>query len=436
MNNIVIDRRKNDKKKSSVNRQRFLRRVKNQVKDAVKRKIKDGKIEDIVDEKGKNITIPGRGLDEPTFSHNSEGGIKDIVHPGNDQWNAGDRIPRPPSGEQGGGGEEGSDSGEGEDEFNFSLTKEEFLDMFFEDLELPDLVKKNIEKTDEWENKRAGFSTDGNPSRLNVLRSMKQAKGRKTALRAMKKKKLKKLEKEKAELEEQIEQLQSQGKIADIEKNRLKEVEDEIEKIKRKLKAIPFVDDVDLRYNRWEKHPVPSTSAVMFCVLDVSASMDEWKKEMAKRFFMLLYLFLTRDYDHVEIVRIRHHTEPKEVDEEEFFYSKETGGTIVSPALDLVNDIIDQRYPLNQWNIFMCQASDGDNFKADNSKVVESMTNKLLPKMQYCAYVEINKQPNRKSDLWPDYENMKSSHSNLEIAKISDVSEVFSVLRGLFKKRE
>jgi len=433
MAHVIVDRRKNSKGKSSVNRQKFVRRVKNQVKEAVKKVITDGKITDITSDKGKKVNIPDKGLKQPHF-HHDKGGIRDTVVPGNDKWNQGDRAPRPPEGGGSGSGQEGSPDGEGEDEFGFQLTQEEFLEMFFEDLELPDLVKKDLAKTDEWAFKRAGFSVDGNPARLNVVRSMKQAKGRRFALRAPKKKRLKKLLAELDALNATISAKQNNGEDVSIEKSRRAELEHEIKVLKKKIKAIPFIDEVDLRYNRWEKVPVPTTQAVMFSIMDVSGSMGQWEKEMAKRFFMLLYMFLSRNYERVDIIFIRHHSVAKEVDEEEFFYSRETGGTVVSPALELMDEIIKERYPTNQWNIFGCQASDGDNWQADNPAVFDMMNGTILPLCQYYAYVEIDKR-GADSDLWPTLAEVKERNANFDMTVIQDAADIYPVFRGLFEKR-
>ena len=108
----------------------------------------------------------------------------------------------------------------------------------------------------------------------------------------------------------------------------------------------------------------------MFCLMDVSGSMDEERKDIAKRFFILLYLFLTRNYERIEVVFIRHHTIAKEVDEDEFFHSRESGGTVVSSALKLMQEIIRERYPLTEWNIYAAQASDGDNWDDDSSSAI------------------------------------------------------------------
>lgn len=430
MAHIIIDRRKNDKGKSTPNRQRYVRRVREQVREAVKEVIRDGNIKDIVDNKGKKVRIPGKGLKQPHFQHDANGGVSDRVYPGNKEFTQGDRISRPTKG--GGGGGEGkgaSPDGEGEDSFEFHLTRDEFLDLFFEDLELPDLVKKEITKVDEYAYRRAGFSVDGNPARLNVVRSLKQSKTRRLALRAPKKKKLK-------ELEAELEALNSLDTLSDDQQARKREIEHQIKKLIRKIKAVPFIDDVDLRYNRWERVPIPATQAVMFCLMDVSASMGEWEKEMAKRFFMLLYLFLVRNYERVDVVFIRHTTSAKEVDEQEFFYSRESGGTLVSTSLELMDEIIRDRYSPSQWNIFGCQASDGDNWPDDSATAQEIMTHKILPVTQYYAYVEIDRRGGRDSDLWPYYEKLEADHANFNMAVIDDVSAIYPVFRGLFEKRQ
>jgi len=433
MAHTTIDRRKNDRGKSTDNRRRFVRRVKKQVRDAVKDVIKDGNIEDLAKGKKKKISIPGKGLDQPTF-HNGEGGISDRVKPGNKDFNQGDRIPRPEKGGDGGQGKKGSPDGEGEDAFTFSLTRDEFLNIFFEDLELPDMIKKDIAKVDEYDYRRAGFSVDGNPSRMNIVRSLKQAKSRKLGLRAPFKKKIKALEEELVSLDNTTATYDSttNNKI----KLRIEEIKKEIAILKRKMKAIPFIDDIDLRFNRWEKVPVPTTQAVMFGIMDVSASMGEWEKEMAKRFFLLLYLFLDRNYERVDIVWIRHHSYATEVSENEFFHSRETGGTVVSSALHLMRDIIKERYPLNLWNIFGCQISDGDNWITDNREVMDVMKNDILPKCQYFAYVEVDQyRHGNESDLWPHYETLKSMFKNLEVSIIHDVTEIYPVFRSLFEKK-
>ena len=433
----IIDRRKNQKGKSSGNRRRFLGRVRKHVKKAARDAIRDGDIKSITSSKGRTVNIPVKDLQERHIVH-GEGGDADRVYSGNDKYIPGDRIKRPQDG-GGGSGKGASDTGEGEDSFTFELTKDEFLDLFFEDLELPDLVKEQIKVTNTYKYNRAGFVTEGTPARLSVLRSMQQAKGRRKALRGPKKKKLAELEAELLILVDR--QLiiamdpERHEEFNELEERRLL-IEDEMKVLKRKIKAVPFVDDMDLRFNYWKKLPQPTTQAVMFCVMDVSASMGEWEKEMSKRFFMLLYLFLTRSYERVELVFIRHHTIAKEVEEDEFFHSRETGGTLVSPALEMMGDIIKTRYPVDQWNIYGCQASDGDNWPGDTEAAKEILNTQLLRMCQYYAYVEIADPHYSRgdSDLWESYDEVRIANPNFDMTVITDAAEIFPVFSRLFEK--
>ena len=429
----IIDRRQNQKGKSSGNRRRFLRRVREHVKQAAREAIRSGDIKSITSNKNRKINIPAKDLEEHHISH-GQGGDTERVLPGNQDFISGDRIRRPSGGGGKGGRPDASPDGEDEDSFSFHLTKEEFLDLFFEDLELPDLIKQNIKVTESYEFNRAGYVTEGTPARLNVIRSMRSAKGRRKALVGPKKKKLKDLEQELESLDAFIAKAQENGQDCSLEKDRRLVVLEEIKKLKRKIRAVPFVDDIDLRYNYWKKTPQPTTQAVMFCIMDVSGSMGEWEKEMAKRFFMLLYLFLTRSYERVELVFIRHHHQAKEVDEDEFFHSRESGGTLVSPALELMCEIVEKRYDLNSWNVYACQASDGDNWPNDTENAKDILESKLLRMVQYYAYVEIDRSGGRDSDLWDTYDGIKTRNQNFDMTIINDASDIYPVFRRLFEK--
>ena len=440
MGHSIIDRRKNGRHKSTVNRKKFLDRahVKNRIKDKVKDFIQDGDISDIANSSGKKVNVPIKDIKEP-WIHHGKGGRREQVHPGNKDFISGDRFNRPPPQGQGQGGGEGQPDGDGADEFTFELTREEFMEYFFEDLELPDLIQRQLSIIEETTQRRAGYSSDGSPSRLDILQSMKQSVGRRFALRSPKKKRLKAIQKEIEALNKTILDREDKGEECTVEKDQREALYEERKVVKRKLKAVPFVDEVDLRYRQWVQEPVPVHKAVMFCIMDVSGSMDEWKKEMAKRFYMLLYLFLFRNYDKIELVFIRHHTVASECDEEEFFYGRETGGTIVSPALELMYTTAKQRYPLHQWNIYVAQTSDGDNWGQDNTIVTDLLRNKILPMVQYYFYVEVEPKGgwrgDRPSDLWDDYENVSNSVSNMDMGKITDPSDIYPVFRGLFEKR-
>jgi hypothetical protein len=428
MSFVIIDRRKNDKGKSTDNRHRFFNRVKSQVRDAMKQVIANGSIKDIVDGSSKKIRIPGKGLNKPFFSNSRTGGERHIVAPGNKKFIAGDRIRRSGQGEKGDGEGAATKSGEGEDSFSFSVTKEEFDDIFFGDLELPNLTKKNITLTEKFVTKRAGFATEGN--KLNVVRTMRTSRARRVALRSKKKKKLE-------ELEKQYNELLREPILNDNQKKKLRNLELEIKELKRRIKAVPFIDTMDERYNRWEMVPVPVTKAVIFVLMDVSGSMGEPEKNLAKRFFMLLYWFLTRTYEIVDIVYVRHTQIAEEVNEQDFFYSRKTGGTVVSSGLELINEIIEKRYPLNEWNMYTCQASDGDNWPDDSQICTEILEKTILPKMQYFAYVQIERRRSNPEmfELWNHYKTLSNKLDNFDMVSIKKASDIPDVFEKLFEKR-
>jgi len=416
----LIDRRQNAGKKSTVNRQRFLRRYKNQIKRAVTEAVGKRSITEI--EHGEQITIPAKDISEPHF-HRGQGGVTERILSGNDEFVTGDRIKRPAGGAGGNGSGEASNSGEGEDDFVFQLSREEFLELYFEDLELPDLVKKELARINTFKTVRAGVTTSGTPTNINILRSMRQATGRRVALASPYKRQLRLAEKELADLQ----------LLPNPEPVELARLQRDIEFLKKRISTVPFIDTIDLRYNHRTRMPAPSTQAVMFCVMDVSGSMDEPKKDIAKRFFILLYLFLTKNYEKIELVFIRHHTSAREVNEEDFFYSRETGGTVVSSALELLSTVIEARYNPTAWNIYVAQASDGDNWNADSPYCLELLQEKIMPLLQYFAYIEI--MPRHHQSLWEVYQQVQDQYPNFAMENIDNVADIYPVFRELFKRK-
>jgi uncharacterized sporulation protein YeaH/YhbH (DUF444 family) len=417
----IIDRRLAGKNKSIGNRERFLRRHQDQVRDAVRRAVDNRGIRDM--ERGEDIRIPKRDISEPVFGH-GQGGTREMVHPGNQEYVAGDQIERPKGGGGKGGGKgEASDSGDGEDDFVFHLTKEEFMQIFFDDLALPRMTQTQLAETPEWKSHRAGFVSDGTPSNLSVIRSMRGAIGRRLAIGALSRGELK-------ELEEELALLLTQPVDA-FRQVRQVELEARIAVLKHRLSRIPYLDPIDLRFRSRVRVPVPTTKAVMFCLMDVSGSMDEARKELSKRFFILLYLFLTRHYDKIDLVFIRHHTQAQEVDEENFFHARETGGTVVSSALVLMHEIIKARYSPGEWNIYGAQASDGDNWHHDSGRCRELLTENLLPVCRYFAYVQVAEE---EQNLWEEYSRLQETHPHFAMRKVTQASQIYPVFRELFKK--
>ncbi|MCZ4338017.1 YeaH/YhbH family protein [Shewanella colwelliana] len=416
-----IDRRLNAKGKSTVNRQRFINRYKQQIKKAVSDAVTRRSVTDV--DKGEKIGIPTRDISEPTF-HQGRGGVRERVHPGNDQFTRGDKVDRPPQGGgQGSGQGDASNSGEGQDDFVFQISKDEYLELLFEDLELPNLQNNRLNKLVEYQTYRAGFTNDGVPANINIVRSLRSSLARRIAMSSSKKAKL-------AALQAELETLES---TPGAQAEKILTLKQDIEELKKQIARVPFIDTFDLRYNNFAKREVPSSQAVMFCLMDVSGSMDQATKDMAKRFYILLYLFLTRTYKNLDVVYIRHHTQAKEVDEHEFFYSQETGGTIVSSALKLMHEIQKERYPENEWNIYAAQASDGDNWADDSPTCRELLENKLLPVVRYFSYIEITNRAHQ--TLWREYEALQKVHDNIAVQHIKQAEDIYPVFRDLFKKQ-
>jgi uncharacterized sporulation protein YeaH/YhbH (DUF444 family) len=417
----LIDRRLQGKNKSAVNRERFLRRYKGQIKDAVGRAIKGRSITDI--ENGEKVSIPVKDVNEPSFGH-AHGGIWEVVNPGNEEYQKGDLINRPKGGGGSGRGRAGNSDQTTEDDFIFELSREEFMNYFFEDLELPHMIKTQLTATTEFKPQRAGYTVSGTPSNIHVLRSLRGALGRRIAVGGNSRKRL-------IEAERELEDLLVAG--APLDDPQVIELKKLIHHLHTRLLAIPFIDPFDLRYSNRIKVPKPMTQAVMFCIMDVSGSMDEQRKDTAKRFFILLYLFLKRVYDKIEVVFIRHHTAASEVDENEFFHSRESGGTVVSSALHLLNKIIDERFGGGSWNAYVAQASDGDNWDNDSVLCRQLLVNTIMPKVQYYTYVEITDGPPQ--NLWEQYAQIPEYHQHFAMQKIVTPADIYPVFRELFKKQ-
>ncbi|MDQ0468394.1 YeaH/YhbH family protein [Labrys wisconsinensis] len=428
-----IDRRLNPRDKSLGNRQRFLQRTRGQVRDAVDRAVRDRAIADAA--KGGSVSIPAKGIGEPQFQLSDSGGDRERVFPGNKEFVTGDQIDKPPSG-GGGSGRDASPSGSEEDKFVFMLSEDEFLDILFEDLELPDMIKASLKDTSGSEPRRAGYSNDGTTPNLNVLRTMRHSLSRRLALRRPTTEQIRRLD-------EEITALSEKEPLDGADRQRRVVATAELERLRRLQRAIPYIDPIDVRYNRFEPRPVPRTKAVMFCLMDVSASMGEREKDLAKRFFILLHLFLKRRYDRVELVFVRHTHEAAEVDEQEFFYGRESGGTVVSAALKKMLEIRERRYPVAEWNIYCAQASDGDNSSSDTAGCVALLLNEILPLSQYYAYIEIADRrdddnrtaPTSGKELWRGYAALPLQAANFAMKQVGGRADIYPVFRELFAKQ-
>jgi uncharacterized sporulation protein YeaH/YhbH (DUF444 family) len=427
---IFIDRRLNPKDKSLGNRQRFLRRAREELKRSIRDQIRTGKISDV--DAAHSVSMPARGTGEPRFDDAKDSGRRQHVLPGNKHFAPGDRIPKPG---QGGSISSGPTKRISEDDFRFVLSREEVLDLFFEDLELPDMVKLNLKEIVAFRPRRAGFAVTGSATNINVGRTMRHSHGRRIALKRPKREEVEAVKQELAVLE-----AAPPGAAA---RQRIAELREELERLERRRRLIAFVDPVDIRFNRFDPQPVPNANAVMFCLMDVSGSMGEREKDLAKRFFVLLHLFLKRRYDRTEIVFIRHTHEAQEVDEETFFYSTQSGGTVVSTALEEMRRIIDKRYPSSEWNIYAAQASDGDNFVTDSEHCIALLDGEIMRLCQYFAYVEIIDEreshifgsTDNGTSLWRAYSTVEDKWRNFQMSRIAKAADIYPVFRQLFTKQ-
>lgn len=460
---IVVDRR-DQTGASTGSREKFKDRQRGNIKKAIDKAISNGNVTDIGKD-GIDVVVPKEDLSRPRFVP-GEGGTRQRVMSGNKQFRAGDTIPKPPGGGGGGSGKgQAGQDGSGEDDFTFHLSKEEFMDYFFADLELPNLTKRSEADAKQFKMRRAGFVSQGPYSNLDMKASRKKRMGRIMGMTGESTDRILELLKleveilephdrdnavpEKAEewlprkfeilaLEEKLEGMKARVRhhLSADEEQELREIEDEVAELKSSIALVPsWVEANDLRFRHSEPDPIPTSKAVMFCVMDVSGSMDQETKDRAKIFYYLLHLFLTQNYEKVEHVFIRHHTEAEEVDEQEFFYGRATGGTVVSTAIELTKKIQEERYPADQWNIYGAQASDGDNWGSDDSVKSADMIHDMMPDLQGWFYTEITTRPHQ--NLWEAYESLVKRHADkFFMAQIKDRKDIYPVFREFFKKRD
>ena len=419
MRSVIVDRR-SQKGKSTANRQRILKRLEGSLKAQVDRLVARHKIQD--NDQPAEVRVERKDANEPRLILDPGTGLSTRVIPGNDQYRVGDKIPGSPAGAQGGGSGEGNGEGEAdEDTFRFVLSREEYLSLLFDDLELPALVKKELLEIDETRFRRGGVVRYGNPATICAVRTFKASIGRRIAAEAQQEEAI-----ADAEGKLVVAQLLADPVLVSSAKRELKEVRD-------RAGDIPFLDPVDLRHRSLIEVQSPCTAAVMFCLMDVSSSMDEKRKDLAKRFFTLLYLFLSRKYKKVDLVFIRHTDVAQEVDEETFFYGTQAGSTKVLSALVKMNEIIDARYPASRYNIFGAQASDGDSFGGDSTESSAYLLSQLLPMSRYFVYAEVGDGPMQGStSLWSAYQAIDSERFNM--GSVRGRNEVSPALAKLFSR--
>jgi uncharacterized sporulation protein YeaH/YhbH (DUF444 family) len=445
---IFVDRRKTARGKSLGNRSKLLDRIKESIRQSKPEDIDAGGVKAATGGAAgaKTFTNPVKiarnALHEPTYHYDPNSGERDIVLVGNDTWERGDEFPV--SSEGGGKGGKGKGKGEGngpgedgEDDFIINISRDEFYNVFFEDCELPDLQETSEKELPEAVMKPAGYQREGSAAQLSVVRSYRNSIGRRHALTADSRSELEELEEELALLDERL-----AGNPLDSAANtRWVVVAARIEELKAKIAATPFFERLDLRYRKSERVQVKSADAVLFMLMDISGSMDEDKKRAARKFFSLQYAFIAKKYPNTDLVFIPHTDSAEEVDEEEFFTTRKSGGTVVSPAFALAHQIIKARYDTNQTNIYLSYAGDGDNWDSDNPEVISELEEKgLLGKLRHAVYVQVGHTAGggfsygTSVSLWNIMQSIAKGNPKLHTVKIADDSAVFSAFRSIYSK--
>lgn len=438
---IYIDRRKAGKGKSTPNRQKLIKRIRGFVKTSTPTSIGASVA-------GNNkainpVKVGSNAVEEPWFAY-GRGGESTEVHIGNKEFDRGDEIIM----DSGDGQPQAGPGANGEDDFIVNVASSEFLDLFFEDCELPNLENEKVTDKIDTHQQHAGFSTTGSPAQLSIVRSYKQSLGRRWALMAPYKEELDALESEMKSIYDDIAVHPPEDMVIQKWSKRLDEIEARIVELRQKIAQLNGFDKVDLRFKKKEHKPLNTVDAVLVMIMDISGSMDEQKKIIARRWFALLYAFIKRRYGAADLIFIAHTEEAFEMSESEFFSTRVNGGTMVSPALKLTNKIIKERFDPTQTNIYVSHASDGDNWSSDNDEVVGEMIGQghLLDKLQYFSYVEVGKNggftwtksgPTSNTNLWDTYAKVqdKTGASRMSMAVIEHPEDCYTVFRKVFKKK-
>lgn len=353
--------------------------------------------------KDKKIKIPIKGIKEFQFVY---GKNKPGVGAGNGSEKRGDKFP----GEaQYASGKGKAGNQEGEEVYETEITIEEVIRYLFDDLNLPDIDKKQLSKLEEKSYRKLGYQQKGIPPKLAKKRSVVEKIKRKQAT----KRALKDI------VEGAHEGVNNPNKNYLDEKNPLKE-------------RFAFIED-DLRYYRIKENNKRDYNAVVLCIMDVSGSMDQTKKYLARSFYFLLYQFLHLKYANVDVVFIAHTTTAKEVNEKEFFHRGESGGTYISSGYEKAIEIISERYSPSNWNVYAFHCSDGDNWSEDNKKAIES-ARKLCEVCNLFGYGEIvpgyyNVGSTIKAEL-----QSKINSKNFAAININKKEDVLPALKKLLSK--
>lgn len=441
---IFVDRRKTGRGKSLPNREKLLKRIKQTIRNARPVDLDSNGVKSANSSSSKQTANPVKvardALSEPTFRYASGSGEHEVVLPGNDRWLKGDKFPISGSGKVKGGDVSGED---GEDDFIVNISRSEFYDVFFEDCELPDLEQTAEKELPEAVNKPAGFQKEGTPGQLSVIRSYRNSIGRRRALTFDDREELEKLQ---ARLDDlMLSDLLRDSTPHEEWSAEVAAITARIDEINRRIAALPLFEKVDHRYRKTEKVMVKSADAVLMMAMDVSGSMDEERKRLARKYFAMQYAFIMRKYPNTHLVFIDHTDKAEEVDEEEFFSSRKNGGTIISPAIALAHQIVKERYDVTQTNIYFSYAGDGDNYTQDNPAVVSEFLDKgFLSKLRHAVYIQVGNEggwyggggQSGPDAFWSAMSEVQRASKKMHLVKVVLDADVFTAFKKVYGKKE
>ena len=376
--------------RSASDRRRHKQKIEKAIREGIHHIVAD---ESIIGQDGKKkFRIPVRGIKEYKFVYGTNNGNKQVGSAPGKDVKRGQKIGDDQ--QQGQGKPDKASDQKGEEYYDVEITLEELAQYLFDELKLPELQKKQLANINTEKLKRSGYRSDGILPRLDR---------KKSAIARIKR-----------------------MKAAGFDPVQAEEGE-----------TFSFHED-DLKYRHYKLSPKPCTNAVIFFLMDVSGSMSDDKKFLARSFYFLLYQFIRMKYDTVEVVFITHDTEAREVEEKEFFTIATSGGTIVSTALTLTLEIISKRYHPSSWNIYVFQGSDGDNYNSDNDKVLEE-GRKIVDVAQLYGYCEIEPDTSWVNGVGKLYDTLKplqcSKMKQVMIKSKEDVWPAFlSLLGGTLKE--
>ena len=375
--------------RSASDRRRHKSKIEKAIKEGIHHIVAE---ESIIGKDGKKkIKIPVRGIKEYRFVYGENGNKKVGSAPGKNIKRGQKVGSKQQSGQQQGAGKPGKEKGE--EYYEVEITLEELSSYLFDDLELPELEKKQMQKIMSEKHKRHGYRNKGIRPRLDKKETVKKMlRRRNSAKRA----------------------------------GRYNSEDDEFS-----------FNEKDLRYKHIKKQFKEHSNAVIFFVMDVSGSMTQEKKYLARSFFFLLYHFVRSKYENTDIIFIAHDVEAHEVDEEKFFQRGTGGGTIVSSGVEMVKDIVLKRYHPDSWNVYVFQCSDGDNWPTDNNKLI-TLLDKLKPSCQFYGYCEIEPEGDRLK--WQDLSSLSTIYKKLvdnkfKIATITSPQDIWPAFKTFFGGR-